>query len=779
MTGRRFTDKPDLDPSAVMGLALDHAALTENRTLFPSTVVDVDSAFTGNLLVSGINSRKLGETIAKGKFKGYKLYSLTLEERATCSSLCEMRGACYGNGVQLARRHRIVDMDVFAQKIEDEIREILLEPGSGLMVRLHVLGDFPSVEYVAMWTDLLADHERLAVFGYTHWLPWPRMPDKGEIGKAIEKLKTDQPERFRIRWSTKYRMRDGACVIDYIPEKPTVAEGVVCPAQTDATACCASCGLCWEGVQPIAFIKHGRASVSAAAAIAMADAASEVRVPPAPLPAPVIDEPTLPARNPVKAEDFGRMLVVSLPKLKPFALELCSDQNLTQDLIQATALKAMEKREQFESGTNLDAWLAVILRNHYFSRHRTAHREVGDVDGSITERSSNSAGADEAIDARRAMEKIDDLSPHMASALRMAGAGHTYEEMAQREGVAIGTMKSRVSRARDALEEAVQRPTIRTDRIEIPYLKAKGLIGAPPEIVAELSLEAQAMAAPVNVAATDDNTRPIMALKLPSKPLPATILTDPPEMRLVAPTELRVEAAYQRDLSGKSIRLIRKIVAEWAWAKFKPPVCAETPTGLFVIDGQHTAIAAASHPKIERIPVMIATAAAIHDRAGAFVAHNRDRLAMSPLQILHAEAVAGAGEAFNIFRIVEDCGAFVPRSPSVKPKEGEVVAAGPIRRVFKQNGEGMLRRVVSIAVAASCKPITSTVIFSLQILLSHSMFEAARLMRDSQIADALHSIKDFERAAALAGSTAGINRYSAGARLIAEACGAVERSVAA
>jgi hypothetical protein len=109
----------------------------------------------------------------------------------------------------------------------------------------------------------------------------------------------------------------------------------------------------------------------------------------------------------------------------------------------------------------------------------------------------------------------------------------------------------------------------------------------------------------------------------------------------VDPSTLIVEVGYQRDLSGKSLRLIKNIVANWDWAKFKPPVCAYSPDGLFVIDGQHTAIAAASHPGIKKIPVMVVHRPDIEDRAAAFVSQNMNRVAMSPLQIFHAQLVAG------------------------------------------------------------------------------------------------------------------------------------------
>ena len=188
LTERRFTSHPDLDPMSVRSLPSNHPAMVGNRTLFPSTVVDVTRDTPDRLLVSGANNRKLGATIIKGIYAGYLLYGLSLEERATCPTSCLVRGHCYGNGMQMARRHRIVDLDVFQERLAGEIDQIIRASANGLMVRLHVLGDFPSVDYVAMWADLLTEHPKLACYGYTHRLP-KRVG--GEIGTAIAGLKAD------------------------------------------------------------------------------------------------------------------------------------------------------------------------------------------------------------------------------------------------------------------------------------------------------------------------------------------------------------------------------------------------------------------------------------------------------------------------------------------------------------------------------------------------------------------------------------------------------------
>jgi hypothetical protein len=178
-------------------------------------VVEVTADAPDRLLVSGENNIKIGKTVEKGEFNGYGIYMLSLEERATCPTDCAVRGFCYGNGMQMARRHRIGDPEVFFDRLGLEIAE-LLDEHEGLLIRLHVLGDFPSPEYVAFWKDVLDTYENVACFGYTHRATTKWGGD--EIGDAIASVKSAYPSRFRIRWSSPTDRADGATVIDYIPE---------------------------------------------------------------------------------------------------------------------------------------------------------------------------------------------------------------------------------------------------------------------------------------------------------------------------------------------------------------------------------------------------------------------------------------------------------------------------------------------------------------------------------------------------------------------------------
>ena len=147
-------------------------------------------------------------------------------------------------------------------------------------------------------------------------------------------------------------------------------------------------------------------------------------------------------------------LVGAIPNLRAFAVALCGDVHLANDLVQETLLKAWTNHERFEAGTNLRAWLFTILRNTYFSIHRKARREIRDEEGEIAGRLVTQPDQLihlEMIEFRKAM---DLLPSDQREALLLVGAeGFSYDEAAAITGCAVGTIKSRVNRARGRLVE--------------------------------------------------------------------------------------------------------------------------------------------------------------------------------------------------------------------------------------------------------------------------------------------------------------------------------------
>ncbi len=147
-------------------------------------------------------------------------------------------------------------------------------------------------------------------------------------------------------------------------------------------------------------------------------------------------------------------LVTHLGVLRAFALSLCRNPTLADDLVQETVLKAWKSMGKFETGTNMRAWLFTILRNTYYTTYTKARREVADVDGVLSGKLSVKPDHDGRLayaDFQKAFEQLPD---DQREALTLVGAsGFAYHEAAEMCGVATGTIKSRVNRARQRLIE--------------------------------------------------------------------------------------------------------------------------------------------------------------------------------------------------------------------------------------------------------------------------------------------------------------------------------------
>lgn len=249
------------DPGRLKGLKVDHPAVIEGRILFPGRVRDPGKfeprrslSDGGHALVSGINQMKLGGVVKKGAWRGMPIFSLTLEERATCPSSCMHWGSCYGNGMPFAWRLR--HGPELKIKLGREIEELAeLYPG-GFVVRLHLLGDFVSVPYVRQWRSWLDQYPALHIFGYTAWAP------STAIGAAVAELAALRWDRFAVRLSSTEAGPGRAMTLWQTPGPLLPKDSmIVCPVQLGKTTSCATCGLCWSPAardKTILFIAHGR-----------------------------------------------------------------------------------------------------------------------------------------------------------------------------------------------------------------------------------------------------------------------------------------------------------------------------------------------------------------------------------------------------------------------------------------------------------------------------------------------------------------------------------------
>ena len=150
-------------------------------------------------------------------------------------------------------------------------------------------------------------------------------------------------------------------------------------------------------------------------------------------------------------------LLAAVPSLRAFAISLCGQVDRADDLVQDTLVRALAHIDRFERGTNLNAWLFTILRNLFHSEYRKRRREVDDPDGAFAGRLKAHPEQQSHLDFEDFRSALAKLAPDQREALLLVGAeGLSYEDAAQICGVAVGTIKSRVNRARARLAQILQ-----------------------------------------------------------------------------------------------------------------------------------------------------------------------------------------------------------------------------------------------------------------------------------------------------------------------------------
>jgi len=166
---------------------------------------------------------------------------------------------------------------------------------------------------------------------------------------------------------------------------------------------------------------------------------------------------------------FRERLIAEIPNLRAFATSLSGSVQQADDLVQDTLLKAWSHADSFIEGTNIRAWLFTILRNTYYSLYRRRGREVQDTDGIYSSKVAVPGNQESAIDLADFRNALAKLPEEQREVLIMVGAtGLSYEETAEICGVAVGTIKSRVNRARNKLAEMLGM----TDAAEAPAERA-------------------------------------------------------------------------------------------------------------------------------------------------------------------------------------------------------------------------------------------------------------------------------------------------------------------
>ena len=147
-------------------------------------------------------------------------------------------------------------------------------------------------------------------------------------------------------------------------------------------------------------------------------------------------------------------ILAAVPVLRAFAVSLTSNRDRVDDLIQDTFVRASTNMHQFERGTNLEAWLFTILRNLFHSEYRKRKHEVEDADGFFAARLRTHPDQQSHLDFEDFRAALATLTREQREALILVGAqGMSYEEAAEVCNAPVGTIKSRVNRARSRLAD--------------------------------------------------------------------------------------------------------------------------------------------------------------------------------------------------------------------------------------------------------------------------------------------------------------------------------------
>mgnify|MGYP003149785582 FL=1 len=221
----------------------------KTSTIYPKSIkTPVGHKF--KLLKPGSNNKKLGNIVTAKKWTGKRMFSLTLVERVTCPESCHHWDDCYGNNMPFAHRFNTVGL---LHTLENEVAALSKKYPEGIVIRLHVLGDFYSISYVAFWERILELYPNVCIYGYTaRWYE--------PIQKAIAAMNRKWSNRCVIRYSRNRAYIPSEDILrdswKFAAEESYVGPTFTCPEQLGTLPDCASCGACWIANKTVKFLSH-------------------------------------------------------------------------------------------------------------------------------------------------------------------------------------------------------------------------------------------------------------------------------------------------------------------------------------------------------------------------------------------------------------------------------------------------------------------------------------------------------------------------------------------
>jgi RNA polymerase sigma-70 factor (ECF subfamily) len=153
-------------------------------------------------------------------------------------------------------------------------------------------------------------------------------------------------------------------------------------------------------------------------------------------------------------DPIRQAMLNAIPHLRAFAISLTGNLERADDLVQSALMRGLENLDKFQPGTSMQAWLFTILRNQFYTDMRRSRREVDDPEGTLAGKLAIMLEQGARLDFTDMQVALAKLSVEQREALLLVGAeGASYEEAAQICGTNLGTIKSRINRARTRLAE--------------------------------------------------------------------------------------------------------------------------------------------------------------------------------------------------------------------------------------------------------------------------------------------------------------------------------------
>ncbi len=271
--------------------------------------------------------------------------------------------------------------------------------------------------------------------------------------------------------------------------------------------------------------------------------------------------------------------------------------------------------------------------------------------------------------------------------------------------------------------------------------------------------------------------RPVRRLSLPAFKRRAanTCAQARPDLRWLPLSSLVIDDTYQRALSNRSVRLISQIVSDWNWYHVKALSVLQSGDRYEIVDGQHTAIAAATHGGIADLPCLVLPRTTTAEAASAFVGINTHRVALTAANLFRASLASGDDLTLAVVDAARAARATLLTIPPSDGRfaPGSVIAVGALKQIATKKGRAGLARVLQIGVDARLAPITAPAMKAIALLLWSAKYKTG--CDDGDIATVLRaeSWPELEAQARLRAAGNGVRRIDALASMLKEKVGAL------